>query len=118
MIKKVALFSNFLPLWLSVDILVNNGYTGSYMINTDEKEYFTTAEVAGLLGKSRVAIFQKIKLGLLPAKRSGRRFLVAKKDLKHLLSAEPTARDRQIIGNAVKKTIADYGETLRLLGKE
>ncbi len=84
----------------------------------NNKEYLTTTELAEVLGISRIAVFQKIQEGLIPAKQSGRNYLIAKKDVEHLTHGVLRSEDKDQISAAVKKTVEEYGETLRLLGKE
>lgn len=84
----------------------------------EDKNFYTTTELAALLGISRVEVFRKIKRGDIPAKKSGRRFLIAKKDVEHLLSRELTGKEKKEIDKAVDKVLEEYGETLKLLGKE
>ncbi|HLM84251.1 MAG TPA: helix-turn-helix domain-containing protein [Candidatus Bathyarchaeia archaeon] len=78
----------------------------------------TTAELAQLLGISRVAVFKKIKSGKIKAKKIGRNFVVDKKELGGILDESLTERKKAEIDASVKKTIKEYGETLKLLGKE
>lgn len=47
----------------------------------DLKEFFTTAELAEVLGVSRITIFNKIKKGEIKAQKMGRNFVIFKKDL-------------------------------------
>lgn len=82
------------------------------------KDFLSTTELANLLGISRVAVFQKIKHGDIPAKKAGRNFVIAKKDIDYLLSKELTRGEKQEIDIAVDRVIEEYGETLKLLGKE
>lgn len=48
----------------------------------------------------------------------GRNFVVKKKDLPDVLGAVLRETQKQEIEKAVQKTVKEYGETLRLLGKE
>lgn len=83
-----------------------------------KKGFFSTTEVAKILGISRVAIFKKIKAGHIKAKKIGRVFVINKKDLPEILGEVlPKSKKRQIEA-AVTKTVKEYGETLRLLGQE
>lgn len=56
------------------------------------EKYFSTAEVAEMLGISRIAVFKKIKSGKLPAMQVGRGYVIAKNDFlelhKKMLSRE------------------------------
>ncbi len=47
----------------------------------DTKDFYTTAELAKILGISRVAVFKKIKNGTLLARKIGRNFVIFKKDI-------------------------------------
>ena len=47
------------------------------MKKTSTKPYFSTTEVAKILGVSRIAIFHKIKKGQLEAERYGRNYLIS-----------------------------------------
>lgn len=82
------------------------------------KDFFSTTELAELLGMSRIAVFQKIKSGDIPAKKAGRNFVIAKKDIAYLLSEELTSNEKRDIDIAVDKVVEEYGETLKLLAKE
>ena len=83
-----------------------------------EKQLFSTIEVAKLLGISRIAVFKKIKSGEIRAIKIGRNFVVDKNDLPEILGSVLGKSHQRIIENAVKKTVREYGETLKLLGKE
>jgi excisionase family DNA binding protein len=47
----------------------------------ESKEFYTTKELAELLGISRVAVFNKIKKGDIKAQKMGRNFIIFKKDV-------------------------------------
>ncbi len=83
-----------------------------------DKKELSTNEVAKLLGVSRVAVFKKIKAGEIKAKKSGRNFVIEAKDLPEILGAVLTKKKKQDIERSVEKTIREYGEALKLLGKE
>jgi len=78
---------------------------------------FSTAEVAKLLGISRIAVFKKIKSGNIKAVKIGRNFIIDKNDLPEVLGSVLGKNHQRSIESAVKKTIREYGETLKLLGK-
>ena len=82
------------------------------------KEFLSTSEVAKLLGISRIAVFKKIKSGDIKAFKIGRNFAVNKKDLPEVLGAVLQKAQKQEIEEAVRKTVKEYSETLKLLGKE
>lgn len=83
-----------------------------------DKQLFSTTELARLLGISRIAVFKKIKKGEIKATRIGNSYVIDKKDLPQSLRQSLNNTEKRIIEKAVKKTIREYGETLRLLGKE
>ena len=85
-----------------------------FMVN----DMLTTGEVAKILGLSRIAIFKKIKTGKIKAKKVGRNFIVQKRDLPEILGTVLAAGNKREIETAVKKTVKEYGQTLKLLGKE
>lgn len=83
-----------------------------------ENNLLSTAEVAKMLGISRIAVFKKIKAGDIPARKSGRNYVIREIDLPDVLSKFIPESRKQEIEKVVKKAIGDYGETLKLLGKE
>lgn len=83
-----------------------------------DKQFVSTAELAKLLGISRVAVFKKIQKGEIKAVKVGHTYVISKKDLPQVLGQELSSLEKQTIEKAVKKTVYEYGETLRLLGKE
>ena len=82
------------------------------------KDFISTTELATLMGISRIAIFQKIQQGHIPAKKVGRNFIIAKKDVAYLFGRSLRASDKADIQAAVKKVVKEYGQTLKLLAKE
>lgn len=77
-------------------------------------DFLSTSEAAKLLGVSRVAVFQQIKDGRLPAKKVGRMYLINLEDLQ--LPSTPLNESRkEALNQSVDKVIDDYGETLKLL---
>ncbi len=87
-------------------------------MKTTEQSFFTVAELAGLLGVSKVTVLKKIKNRQIEAKKIGNSFLIGREEFEHLLSSEMSEIDKTRIKEAVKKTIKDYGEVLKWLGKE
>ena len=85
---------------------------------TKDKEFLSTAELAKLLGISRVAVFKKIKRGEIKAMKVGRNFIIPKSILGEVLGSVLSPENKLEIDKAVSRTASEYGETLRLLGKE
>jgi len=47
----------------------------------EQKDFYTSAELAELMGISRIAVFNKIKKGEIKAQKMGRNFVIFKKDI-------------------------------------
>lgn len=84
----------------------------------NNESVMTTAELAKILGISRIAVFKKIKKGQIKAMRIGKNFVISRKSLPKILGKILSKRDKKEIEAAVKKTVKEYGETLKLLGRE
>lgn len=82
----------------------------------NRNDYLTTGELAQILGVSRVTVFKKIKKGEIKAIKIGRNFVIEKKYLDQI--NDLTESQKEEISKSVGKTLKEYGETLRLLGKE
>ncbi|MCX5704224.1 MAG: helix-turn-helix domain-containing protein [Candidatus Omnitrophica bacterium] len=81
-------------------------------------EYISLPELAKILGLSRIAVFKKVKSGQIKAIRIGRNYAVSRKLIDEILGKALSESDKKEIGAAVKKTVAEYGEVLKMLGKE
>ena len=84
----------------------------------DPQKYYTTAEAAKVLGVSRIAVFKKIKDGKIRAAKFGRNYLIPRKDILEIAGQVISPRRRKQIEAGVQKTIAEYSDVLRKLGKE
>jgi len=84
----------------------------------EQSEYISIAQFAKVLGISRIAVYQKIKKGQITAIRIGRSFAISKKYLTDITGKTLGEKDKKIIDDAVKKTFQEYGELLKLLGRE
>ena len=82
------------------------------------RELITTAELAKILGISRIAVFKRIKRGQIRAIRVGRNFVIPKDSLPEILGQVLSKKNKREIETAVKKTVREYGQALRLLGNE
>jgi excisionase family DNA binding protein len=92
------------------------------MKNKGKKSFVSVAELAKMLGISRVAVFNRIKKEQIPAEKIGRAYAISMNDVEDIvqgISAKNLTEDqKKVIKKAVEKTVKEYGETLRLLGKE
>jgi excisionase family DNA binding protein len=84
----------------------------------EKSEYISIAKFAEILGISRIAVYQKIKKGQMKAIRIGRSFALPRKYLTDITGKTVSEKDKKIIDEAVKKTFQEYGEVLKLLGRE
>jgi len=90
-----------------------------------EKQFISVAELAKMLGISRIAVFKRIKKGQIPAEKVGRSYIIlmenvdnVDKIIQGISTKILTEKDKKVIEKSVEKTVKEYGETLRLLGKE
>ena len=84
----------------------------------EKSEYITIPQLARIMGLSRVAVYKKVKKGQIKAVRIGRTFAIPRKYVASILGKALAEEDKKQIDDAVKKTIKEYGQTLKLLGKE
>lgn len=82
------------------------------------RRYFSIPDVASLLGMSRVAIYKKVKKGEIPALKLGRTYAISSVYVAQLLGKNIGQVKKKQIDRAVKRVIREYGELLRMLGKE
>jgi len=82
------------------------------------KKYITIPELARLLGVSRIAIYNRVKKGQIPASRIGRTYIITDRTIKDILGREVTTKGKKRIDAAVHKTVREYGEVLKKLGRE
>lgn len=82
------------------------------------KKYMTIPELAKLLGVTREAVYKRVKKGEIPAIRPGKAYLISDPDAQRILGKRMTEKDKARVETAVRKTICDYGDTLKWLGKE
>ncbi len=101
---------------LTVDKAVNIQYNICYMTK-ENNNFITTIELANLLGISRIAVFKKIQNGEIKAVKKGRNYIINIADVPGL-NDRLSVNEKKTISAAVDRTMSEYGETLRLLGKE
>jgi excisionase family DNA binding protein len=80
--------------------------------------YITIPKLAEILGISRVAVYRKVKKGQIKAVTIGRTFAIPQKQVAAILGKTLRQSDKKEIDQAVKRTIKEYGHTLKLLGSE
>jgi len=88
----------------------------------EKQEYISTTKLAKLLGISRIAVYKKVKKGEIKAIKIGRMFAIPKTEVKRLVGdiiGHPLSEEeKKEIDRAVERMVKEYGEVLRLLGKE
>jgi excisionase family DNA binding protein len=104
---------------LIIDLLLNIIYN-KHMKNKDEKIFFSTYEVAKFLKISRIAVFNKIKQGLIQAEKIGRNYAIPREEIEHLLgdNKKLSEKSKEEINMAVERAVKEYGQAIRMLGKE
>ena len=91
------------------------------MENKGKKKYISVAEFAKMLGISRIAVFKRIKKAQIPAEKIGRSYAIPVEFVSYTMNSGAgilTEEKKGEIKDAVEKVIKEYGETLKLLGKE
>ena len=81
-------------------------------------KYISTTEAAKKLGISRIAVFNRIQTGKLEATKIGRNYAIPESALPQAEQQTTNKKTFLEIDKAVQKTVKEYGETLKLLGKE
>lgn len=81
-------------------------------------KYITIPQLAQMLGIGRIAVYKKVKSGQIKATRIGKNYVISDRDITHILGGKLSDADKKLIDEAVKKVIDEYGELLRMLGKE
>lgn len=84
--------------------------------------YISIAELSKMLGISRIAVFKKVQKGQIPAEKIGRSYAISMEHVAEIINGADsgglTESKKVEIKQAVEKVVREYGETLRLLGKE
>ena len=84
----------------------------------EKNEFMTIPQLAKILGISRIAVYNKVKTGEIKAIRIGRNYAIIVKDIVDIIGQELLKKDKKEIDKAVTKVVAEYGEVLKLLGRE
>lgn len=82
------------------------------------KDYVTIPQLANLLGVSRIAIYRRVKKGKIPAIKIGGTYVISDVTISSILGKEASKKTKERINAAVRKTVTEYGEVLKKLGKE
>lgn len=83
-----------------------------------DKQYFTVAELAGILGVTRSAVHKRIKSGEIKTTRLGKLHVISADSLPAILRTVIGEERKEDIEAVVKRVVKEYGQTLKLLGEE
>ena len=83
-----------------------------------KNDFITVAQLAEMLGVSRITVFNRIKKGGIPAKKIGRAYLIDINKVPFITGKELSVKEKKFIDKTIDKAIEDYGEAIRLLGQE
>ncbi len=97
--------------------------TNNILENKGKKAiYISVPELAKMLGVSRITVFKRIQKGQIVAHKIGRTYAISIEEANNLAhgtkSTVLTEQKKIEIKKAVEKVVKEYGETLKLLGKE
>jgi excisionase family DNA binding protein len=81
-------------------------------------KYITIPQLAELLGVSRIAVYNRVKKGEIPATKIGRTYVITDKTISSILGKAVTGQGKKKIDAAVLRTVREYGEVLKKLSKE
>jgi excisionase family DNA binding protein len=81
-------------------------------------KYITIPQLAKLMGLSRIEIYRKVRKGQIKAEKIGNTYVITDNETANVLGEKTSDKDKSRIEKAVKKTVKEYGEVLRKLGKE
>ncbi len=84
------------------------------MINN---EFISVKELADNLGVSRITVFNRIKKGVIRAQKVGRNYIIRRSDVPSMDGRIDEAT-KKLIDQGIRKTVKEYGEVLKLLGRE
>ena len=82
-----------------------------------DAQFISIQDLANILGISRIAVYKKVKKGQIQALKIGRNYAIPKRYVAHIMGKMLSDKDKQNIDRAIKKTVQDYGEVLKLLGR-
>ena len=82
------------------------------------EKYITIPELAKLLGLSRIAVYQRVKKGQIPATKIGKMYVITDKTVAEVLGKKVSEKGKARIDSAVQRTVKEYGDVLKQLSKE
>ncbi len=83
-----------------------------------KENYITIPQLAKLLNISRIAVYKKVKAGLIPAKKIGKTYIISDRDIQNILHKRLSSKSKKELDEAIDKVLREYSEVLKLLGNE
>ncbi|PIR92349.1 hypothetical protein COU01_02120 [Candidatus Falkowbacteria bacterium CG10_big_fil_rev_8_21_14_0_10_44_15] len=83
-----------------------------------DKKYYTVKELADIMKISRIAVFKKVQNKQIKAEKVGKTYIILKDEAEKFIDNDLSERLKMEIERGVSQVIKEYGETLRLLGRE
>ncbi len=71
-----------------------------------------------MLGVSRITVYNWVKKGIIPAAKAGRNYIITDETLNDVFGRGMTQEKKRRIEAAVERTVREYGEVLKRLGRE
>lgn len=78
----------------------------------------TIPQLARMLGLSRTTVYRKVRSGEISGTKAGHDYIISDSEIDKALGKKLSSADKKRIDKAVKKTVREYGEVLKLLGDE
>ncbi len=83
-----------------------------------EKRWLTIPELARKMGLSRIAVYNRVKKGKIPAQKVAGRHIISKNDLPYIIGRKLTKEDKKRIDTVVNRAVAEYGKVFVWLSRE
>lgn len=84
----------------------------------EKEEFITIPQLAKVLGITRIAVYKRVKNGQIKAMQIGKNFAISIEEVNSLLGKGLSDKDKSILDRAVDRTVKEYGEVLKKLGRE
>jgi excisionase family DNA binding protein len=82
------------------------------------RKYMTIPELANRMGVSRIAIYNRVRKGQIHAMKIGKTYIITDRTITDILAKKTSGRGKKRIDAAVHRTVQEYGEVLKKLGRE
>jgi len=76
--------------------------------------YLAIPELAKFLRVSRIAVYNRVKKGQIPAEKIGRTYIIMDQTIGNILGKKITKSEKKWIDAAVRKTVQEYGELFKM----